>query len=63
MLSEKFQRKVFAAYKNSKTFPQGNYEYSIQYNPVSDPHTWIVRKRALIREEWSWLQPLNESIR
>ena len=62
MLSLTFQRRVYNAHKKGKTYPSGNYEYSIEYNPLAATHTWIIRRRHLIRENWKFFQPLDESI-
>ena len=61
-MTEKFQRRIYNAYKNGTTWVQGNYEYTIQYNPMSLIHAWIVRKRHLIAEDWQWIQPLDLKI-
>ncbi len=67
MLSKKFQKRIYDAYKanHEATIPHGNYLYSIAYNACASIHTWIIRrKRNDVGGDlrWNWLQPLDTTI-
>lgn len=58
MLSIKFQARIFRDYHAGKEYTDGRkYRYSIQYNPLSAMHTWIIRQDKS-GGEWQFLQPL-----
>ena len=62
MLSIKFQARIFADYHAEKEYTNGrNYRYSIQYNPISAMHTWIIRQDKS-GGEWYFLQPLADNM-
>lgn len=65
MLSEKFQSKIYDAYKvnHDATINHGNYEYAIAYNAVASIHTWVIRRQVGGDGKWHWLQPLDENIK
>ena len=45
MLSINLQARIFRDYHAGKEYTDGKkYRYSIQYNPVSAMHTWIIRQ-------------------
>lgn len=61
-----FQRKIYNAYKENhkNTVQHGSYEYSIAYNATCSIHTWIIRRKRVVKGgEWHWLQPLSEEIK
>ena len=63
MLSLKFQQKIYDAYKEDDVdgyIRHGGYDYSIAYNAACTIHTWIIRRKG--KENWHWLQPLDENI-
>lgn len=58
MLSIKIQARIFRDYHAGKEYTDGKkYRYSIQYNPISAMHTWIIRQDKN-GGEWQFLQPL-----
>lgn len=58
MLSINLQARIFRDYHAGKEYTNGiKYRYSIQYNPVSAMHTWIIRQDKS-GGEWQFLQPL-----
>ena len=62
MLSINLQARIFADYHAGKEYTNGRkYRYSIQYNPISTMHTWIIRqdKNGV---EWQFLQPLADNM-
>lgn len=61
MLSLNFQKQVFAAYKNGSTLKRGKFEYTIDYNPQAEIHTWIVRYNK-DKGLYDWWCPLNKEI-
>ena len=62
MLSINLQARIFADYHAGKEYTNGRkYRYSIQYNPVSAMHTWIIRQDKS-GGEWYFLQPLADSM-
>ena len=62
MLSIKFQSRIFADYHAGKEYTNGrNYRYSIQYNPISAMHTWVIRQDKS-GGEWYFLQPLADNL-
>lgn len=61
MLSKKFQKMVFEAFKKGEVISRGDYEYFIQHNPIAVTKTWIVRRKKT-RLEWTWMQPLDLDI-
>jgi len=62
MLSKEFQKRVLDAHKEGKTVKHRCYEYGIQYNPVSDIHTWIIRKKGN-SADWIFIQPVSREVR
>lgn len=63
-----FQEKIYKDYSAGKKYTETKlYRYSIQYNPISAIHTWIVRQKKIEgapREmqdsiPWEWVQPLD----
>lgn len=49
---------IFADYHKGKDSTNGRkYRYTLEYNPLSAVHTWIVR-RPLNGGAWEWVQPL-----
>lgn len=62
MLSIKFQARIFRDYHAGKEYTDGKkYRYSIQYNPLSAMHTWIIRQDKT-GGEWQFLQPLTDNM-
>ena len=62
MLSINLQARIFADYHAGKEYTAGRkYRYSIQYNPISVRHTWII-KQDKGRGEWYFLQPLANNL-
>ena len=62
MLSIKFQARIFRDYHVGKEYTDGKkYRYSIQYNPISAIHTWIIRQDKK-GGEWQFLQPLADNM-
>ena len=58
MLSINLQARIFRDYHAGKEYTNGKkYRYSIQYNPVSAIHTWIIRQDKN-GGDWQFLQPL-----
>ena len=63
MLSQKFQRKIYEAYKvdHNAEVRHGKYGYSIAYNACASIHTWIIR-REKPEDGYIFLQPLDKEI-
>lgn len=62
MLSINFQGRIFADYHAGKEYTNGRkYRYSVQYNPLSAMHTWVIRqdKRG---GEWEFAEPLASNL-
>lgn len=67
-LGPAFQKKIYKDYSAGKKYTETKlYRYSIQYNPISAIHTWIVRQKKIkgasqeIQNSipWEWVQPLD----
>lgn len=67
-LRSAFQEKIYKNYSAGEKYTETKlYRYSIQYNPISTIHTWIVRQKKIegaTREmqdsiPWEWVQPLD----
>ena len=62
MLSINLQARIFTDYHAGKEYTNGRkYRYSIQYNPISVIHTWIIRQDKS-GGEWQFLQPLADNM-
>ena len=62
MLSINLQARIFMDYHAGKEYTNGRkYRYSIQYNPISAMHTWIIRQDKN-GGEWQFLQPLADNM-
>lgn len=61
ILPKKTQKQILNAHKVGKTFVSQWYEYGIEYNPLAETHTWIIRKKRT-GGEWEWLQPVDKNI-
>ena len=62
MLSINLQARIFMDYHAGKEYTGGKkYRYSIQYNPVSVIHTWIIRQDKS-GGDWQFLQPLTANM-
>lgn len=62
MLSINLQARIFTDYHAGKEYTNGRkYRYSIQYNPLSVMHTWIIRQDKN-GGEWCFLQPLADNM-
>ena len=63
MLSKKFQRKIYNAYKedHNAEVKHGRYIYAIGYNSCASIHTWVIRK-GIFDNGFHWLQPLDTDI-
>ena len=62
MLSINLQAQIFTDYHAGEEYTNGRkYRYSIQYNPVSAMHTWIIRQDKS-GGEWQFLQPLADNM-
>lgn len=58
MLSINLQARIFTDYHSGKDYTHGRkYRYSLQYNPLSLVHTWIIRQPRR-GGSWEWVQPL-----
>jgi len=62
MISNVMQNDIYSAYQQCRVYIKGNFEYGLKYNP-NFHNTWIVRKHCNIKEEWIWIQQLNEDIK
>lgn len=62
MLSQETQNAIYSAYKQSRVYIKDGFEYGLKYNP-NFHNIWIVRKRNMIKEEWLWIQQLDEDIK
>ena len=50
--------RIFSDYHKGKDSTNGRkYRYTLEYNPLSTVHTWIVRQ-PLNGGAWEWVQPL-----
>lgn len=50
--------RIFGDYHSGAECTNGRkYRYTIEYNPLSAVHTWIIRQ-PLNGGEWEWVQPL-----
>lgn len=58
MLSINLQARIFKDYHSGAEFTSGRkYRYTLQYNPLSLVHTWIIRQ-PMRGGSWEWVQPL-----
>ena len=58
MLSIELQARIFTDYHAGKETTRGTkYIYTLQYNPLSCVHTWIIRKPKS-GGAWDFVQPL-----
>ena len=58
MLSINLQARIFRDYHAGKEYTNGRkFRYSLQYNPLSAMHTWII-KQDKSSGEWYFLHPL-----
>nr|DAL62941.1 MAG TPA_asm: hypothetical protein [Caudoviricetes sp.] len=50
--------RIFSDYHKGKDGTNGRkYRYTLEYNPLSAVHTWIIRQ-PLNGGAWEWVQPL-----
>lgn len=50
--------RIFSNYHKGKDSTNGcKYRYTLEYNPLSAVHTWIIRQQ-LSGGAWEWVQPL-----
>lgn len=61
MLSNKTQKRIFRDYQENRITRLNYYNYTIQYNPIADIHTWIVRQPKT-GGDWEFYHPLAKSI-
>lgn len=62
MLSINLQSRIFTEYHAGKEFTAGKrYRYTLQYNPLSLLHTWVVRQ-AKSGGAWERVQPLSPNM-
>lgn len=62
MLSITLQARIFSDYHKGAAHTNGRkYRYTLQYNPLSLVHTWIVCQ-SLRGGSWEWVQPLASNL-
>lgn len=62
MLSLNLHSKIFKEYHEGKDYTKGTkYLYSLQHNPMSALHTWIIRKPKS-GGEWYFVEPLAQNM-
>lgn len=62
MISIELQALIFRDYHDGKDHTTARkYLYTLQYNPMSLMHTWIIRKPKT-GGEWEWVQPLASNL-